>query len=62
MSPPLARFEIASRAELLPNYGRLQGDIPKNREIRRKSPALAGVDILQKAKSNEIGEHARTTI
>ena len=62
MSPPLARFEIASRAELLPNYGRSQVDIPKKGENRRKSPAIASVNILQEAKSNEIGEHARTTI
>lgn len=58
MSPPLARFEIACRAELLPNYGRSQVDIPKKGEITRKSPAIASVNILQKAKTNEIGEHA----
>ena len=57
MSPPLARFEIACRAELLPNYGRSQVDIPKKGEITRKSPAIASVNILQKAKSNHRRKH-----
>lgn len=62
MSPPLARFEIACRAELLTNYDRSQVDIPKKGENTRKSAAVAGVNILQKAKTNEIGEHARSSV
>jgi hypothetical protein len=51
-------ISIASRAELLAHYGRLRADIPKIRPFTPDLAALFGVNILQKAKADHIGEHA----
>jgi hypothetical protein len=55
-------ISIASRAELLPHYGRPSAEIPKKGRFTPELAALLGIDILQKAKPDHIGEHARATI
>jgi hypothetical protein len=55
-------ISIASRAELLPYYGRTSAEIPKLRRFTPKLAPLLGIDILQKAKTDHIGEHARSTV
>jgi hypothetical protein len=53
---------IASRAELLAHYGRFDANSPKYRLITPNLPALLGINILQKTKSDHIGEHARASV
>jgi hypothetical protein len=55
-------ISIASRAELLAYYGRSGAHSPKVRPFTPKLPALLGVDILQKTKTDHIGEHTRAAI
>lgn len=55
-------ISIASRAELLPYYCRTSAEIPKLGRFTPKLAALLGIDILQKAKTDHIGEHARASI
>ena len=55
-------ISIASRAELLAHYGRFGADIPKIRLFTRDLAPLFGVNILQKAKADQISEHARATV
>ncbi|KGA16154.1 hypothetical protein GM50_15350 [freshwater metagenome] len=55
-------ISIASRAELFPYYGRTVAEIPKLGRFTPKLAALLGIDILQKAKTDHIGEHARATV
>ena len=55
-------ISIASRAELLPYYGRTSAENPKLGRFTPKLATLLGIDILQKAETDHIGEHARAAI
>ena len=64
-SKGINRDGIASRAELWSKYGRPSPQYPITAGLEGVAPPLAplaGVDVLKKSDSDQVGEHARSPV